>query len=72
MLNVSYDQVFMYSPFTIFGPTVEPSGDVKGAFLAKTPRELYEAHEVQDIPWITGFTSRDGFYNAAGNLLMFT
>jgi len=35
-------------------------------FIDKTPVEIVNNGDVQDIPWITGVTSEEGLYPVAG------
>lgn len=39
-------------------PTAEPAGP--GAFLTRSPREVYAAGMVADVPFMTGFTPNEG------------
>ncbi|GAB1859692.1 Carboxylic ester hydrolase [Camponotus japonicus] len=54
---------FLYNPFTPFGPVVEKGSDAP--FIDKTPVEIVNNGDVQDIPWITSVTSEEGLYPVA-------
>ncbi|XP_011870237.1 PREDICTED: venom carboxylesterase-6-like isoform X2 [Vollenhovia emeryi] len=54
---------FFFNPFSPFGPVVEKFGDAP--FIDKTPVEIINNGEVQDVPWITGVTSEEGLYPVA-------
>ncbi|XP_077272625.1 venom carboxylesterase-6-like isoform X2 [Temnothorax americanus] len=55
---------FLYNPFTPFGPVVEKIGD-EAPFIDRTPVEIINSGDVQDIPWVTGVTSEEGLYPVA-------
>ncbi|GAB1859689.1 Carboxylic ester hydrolase [Camponotus japonicus] len=55
---------FFFNPFTPFGPVPEKVGD-DTPFIDKTPVEIVNNGDVQDIPWITGATSEEGLYPVA-------
>ncbi|EFN71637.1 Esterase FE4 [Camponotus floridanus] len=55
---------FFFNPFTPFGPVPEKVGD-DTPFIDKTPVEIVNNGDVQDIPWITGVTSEEGLYPVA-------
>ncbi|KAL0280380.1 UNVERIFIED_CONTAM: hypothetical protein PYX00_001684 [Menopon gallinae] len=55
-------QNWIYAPFNIFGPTMEI--DSNRPFIEDEPRNLLRQGKVQDLPWITSFTSEDGLYPA--------
>ncbi|XP_066589450.1 venom carboxylesterase-6-like [Prorops nasuta] len=54
---------WMYNPYTPFGPVVEKSGVMP--FISRSPVEIINDREVQDVPWITGVVSEEGLYPAA-------
>ncbi|KAJ4451371.1 hypothetical protein ANN_02833 [Periplaneta americana] len=56
-------QVWMYNPFSPFGPTMETTGSTP--FLPKHPVELLLEGKVQDVPWMAGATTEDGLWPAA-------
>ncbi|KYM89950.1 Venom carboxylesterase-6 [Atta colombica] len=55
---------FLYNPFTPYGPVVEKFGD-EASFIDRTPVEIINSGDVQDIPWVTGVTSEEGLYPVA-------
>ncbi|XP_071576019.1 venom carboxylesterase-6-like [Temnothorax nylanderi] len=55
---------FLYNPFTPFGPVVEKIGD-EAPFIDRTPVEIINSGDVQDVPWVTGVTSEEGLYPVA-------
>ncbi|KAL6255043.1 hypothetical protein P5V15_013376 [Pogonomyrmex californicus] len=55
---------FFYNPFTPFGPVPEKVGD-EVPFIDRTPIEIINSGEVQDLPWVTGVTSEEGLYPVA-------
>ncbi|KAJ4451370.1 hypothetical protein ANN_02832 [Periplaneta americana] len=61
--QVKYFQVWMYNPFSPFGPTVETAGSTP--FLTKHPVDLILEGNVQDVPWMAGATTEDGLWPAA-------
>ncbi|KDR06604.1 venom carboxylesterase-6-like [Zootermopsis nevadensis] len=61
--QVKHFQVWMYNPFSPFGPTVETAGS--NPFLTKHPVDLLLEGKVHDVPWITSATTEDGLYPAA-------
>ncbi|XP_025161125.1 venom carboxylesterase-6 [Harpegnathos saltator] len=54
---------FFYIPFTPFGPVVEKAGDIR--FIDRTPIEIINSGNVQDVPWITSTVSEEGLYPIA-------
>ncbi|XP_072763917.1 juvenile hormone esterase [Anoplolepis gracilipes] len=54
---------FFYNPFSPFGPVPEKVGD--DPFIDRTPIEIVNSNDVQDVPWITGVTSEEGLYPVA-------
>lgn len=52
-------------PFAPFAPVVEPAG-TPGAFLEQSPAQTVREGLAHDLPWITGITTEEGLYNAAG------
>ncbi|OAD61357.1 Venom carboxylesterase-6 [Eufriesea mexicana] len=54
---------FYYNPFTPFGPVPEKYGDEP--FINRTPVEIVNSGDVQDVPWVTGVTSDEGLYPVA-------
>nr|XP_003704957.1 PREDICTED: venom carboxylesterase-6-like [Megachile rotundata]XP_012144469.1 PREDICTED: venom carboxylesterase-6-like [Megachile rotundata] len=57
-------QVFSYSPMIPFKPVIEP--DHPGAFLTEDPIISTQNGRLDDIPWMTGFTSQEGALKAPG------
>ncbi|KYQ46763.1 Venom carboxylesterase-6 [Trachymyrmex zeteki] len=55
---------FLYNPFTPYGPVAEKFGD-ETPFIDRTPVEIINSGDVQDIPWVTGVTSEEGLYPVA-------
>ncbi|XP_012525770.2 venom carboxylesterase-6 [Monomorium pharaonis] len=55
---------FLKTPFAPFGPVVERFG-TEAPFIDKTPVEIINSGNVQDVPWITGITSEEGLYPVA-------
>ncbi|KAG5320866.1 EST6 protein, partial [Acromyrmex heyeri] len=55
---------FFYNPFSPYGPVVEKFGD-EAPFIDRTPVEIINSGDVQDIPWVTGVTSEEGLYPVA-------
>ncbi|KYM93602.1 PREDICTED: venom carboxylesterase-6-like [Cyphomyrmex costatus] len=55
---------FFFNPFTPFGPVAEKFGD-ETPFIDRTPIEIINSGDVQDIPWVTGVTSEEGLYPVA-------
>ncbi|XP_071576041.1 venom carboxylesterase-6-like isoform X2 [Temnothorax nylanderi] len=55
---------FFYNPFTPFGPVAERFGD-ETPFIDRTPIEIINSGDVQDLPWVTGVTSEEGLYPVA-------
>ncbi|XP_077272626.1 venom carboxylesterase-6-like [Temnothorax americanus] len=55
---------FFYNPFTPFGPVTERFGD-ETPFIDRTPIEIINSGDVQDLPWVTGVTSEEGLYPVA-------
>ena len=54
---------FYNNPFTPFGPVPEKYGDEP--FIDRTPAEIVNSGDVQDVPWVTGVVSEDGLYPVA-------
>nr|XP_033331231.1 venom carboxylesterase-6-like [Megalopta genalis] len=54
---------FYYNPFTPFGPVTEKVGDEP--FIDRSPIEIVNSGDVQDVPWITSVTSEEGLYPVA-------
>ncbi|GAB1859693.1 Carboxylic ester hydrolase [Camponotus japonicus] len=54
---------FLYNPFTPFGPVVEKGSDAP--FIDKTPAEIVNNGDVQDLPWVTSVVSQDGLFPVA-------
>ena len=63
-----YLQPWRLNPFTPFGPVVEKFSD--NPFINRSPIEIINSGDVQDLPWITGVVSEEGLYPVAGNLLL--
>lgn len=59
MFNILFYKPWMFNPFTVFGPTVEPAGADR--FLTDFPENL----PAQDIPSLFSFTQDDGLYPSA-------
>ncbi|EFN66412.1 Esterase FE4 [Camponotus floridanus] len=55
---------FYFNPFTPFGPVIEKVNN-DTAFIDRTPVEIVNNGDVQDIPWITSVTSEEGLYPVA-------
>ncbi|XP_011259279.2 venom carboxylesterase-6 [Camponotus floridanus] len=55
---------FFYNPFTPFGPVVEKANN-DTPFIDKTPIEIVNNGEVQDLPWVTSVVSEEGLYPVA-------
>ncbi|XP_011171836.1 uncharacterized protein LOC105204452 [Solenopsis invicta] len=55
---------FFYNPFSPFGPVPERFGD-EAPFIDRTPVEIINSGDVQDVPWVTGVTSEEGLYPVA-------
>ncbi|XP_011157167.1 venom carboxylesterase-6 [Solenopsis invicta] len=55
---------FLGNPFTPFGPVPERFGD-EAPFIDRTPFEIINSGDVQDIPWVTGVVSEEGLYPVA-------
>ncbi|XP_046484317.1 venom carboxylesterase-6-like [Neodiprion pinetum] len=55
---------WLYNPFTPFGPVVEKGGS-EFTFIDRSPIEIINSGQVQDVPWITSITSEEGLYPAA-------
>ncbi|XP_046744719.1 venom carboxylesterase-6-like [Diprion similis] len=55
---------WLYNPYSPFGPVVEKGGS-EFTFIDKSPIEIINSGQVQDVPWITGITSEEGLYPAA-------
>ncbi|KAH8359512.1 hypothetical protein KR093_007350 [Drosophila rubida] len=56
--------VFEYTPFSLFGPVVEPA-DAEDAFITQHPMEIIKSGRFSQVPWLTSYTQEDGGYNAA-------
>jgi len=56
----------LYNPFTPFGPVVEKDSDTP--FIDKTPVEIVNNGDVQDLPWVTSVVSQEGLYPVAGKI----
>ncbi|XP_029158905.1 venom carboxylesterase-6-like [Nylanderia fulva] len=54
---------FFYNPFIPYGPVPEKVGD--RPFIDRTPIEIVNSGDVQDVPWITGVTSEEGLWPVA-------
>lgn len=52
-------------PFSPFAPVVEPPASPV-PFLDAAPIDVIRSGLAQDLPWITGVTTEEGLYNAAG------
>lgn len=52
-------------PFPPFAAVVEPPG-TPSAFLEAAPIDVIRSGMAHDLPWITGVTTEEGLYNAAG------
>ncbi|XP_014220888.1 venom carboxylesterase-6-like [Trichogramma pretiosum] len=50
-------------PFTPFGPVAERNS--KRPFIDRSPVEIINSGDVQDVPWITGVVSEEGLYQVA-------
>ncbi|EFN66414.1 Esterase FE4 [Camponotus floridanus] len=55
---------FFYNPFTPFGPVIEKVNN-DTAFIDRTPVEIVNNGDVQDLPWVTSVVSQDGLYPVA-------
>ncbi|XP_071439355.1 venom carboxylesterase-6-like isoform X2 [Hetaerina americana] len=62
---MSHFQVWLYNPFSPFGPVVEPKGILSEPFLPDDPFTLLSNGEFLHQPWITGVTTHEGLYPAA-------
>lgn len=62
--QMKHFQVWFYNPFTVFGPVVE-IGATK-PFIDQHPIDIIQQGKAKDAPWITGITSEEGLYPAAG------
>ncbi|XP_001603114.1 venom carboxylesterase-6 [Nasonia vitripennis] len=51
------------NPFTPFGPVAER--DAVNPFIDRSPIEIINSGDVQDLPWVTGITSEEGLYPVA-------
>lgn len=60
-------QVWLYNPFTVFGPVVEVGS--ANPFIHQHPIDIIQQGKAKDLPWITGVTSEEGLYPAGGNYL---
>ncbi|KAK7575719.1 hypothetical protein V9T40_012005 [Parthenolecanium corni] len=60
---VEFFQPWRYSPFTPFGPVVEPV--TPNAFLSEEPIQLLTKRLVKDLPWLIGITADEGLYPAS-------
>ncbi|XP_062123750.1 esterase-5B-like [Drosophila sulfurigaster albostrigata] len=56
--------VLEYTPFSLFGPVVEPA-DSKNAFITQHPIEIIKSGRFSQVPWLTSYTKEDGGYTAA-------
>ncbi|KAG6796126.1 juvenile hormone esterase precursor [Apis mellifera caucasica] len=58
---------FYYNPFTPFGPVTEKVNNDSNSlpFIDRTPIEIINSGDVQDVPWVTGVTSEEGLYPVA-------
>ncbi|CAG9865174.1 unnamed protein product [Phyllotreta striolata] len=56
-------QVWLYNPFSPFGLVVDKWA--KNPVFPEHPYQLLKKGLVQDLPWITSFTSSEGLYPAA-------
>ncbi|XP_046405772.1 venom carboxylesterase-6-like [Ischnura elegans] len=61
---MSHFQVWLYNPFSPFGPVVEPKGSNK-PFLPDNPFNLLSNGQFLHAPWITTVTEHEGLYPAA-------
>ncbi|CAG2056932.1 unnamed protein product [Timema podura] len=55
--------VWLYNPFSPFGPTVEVAG--KTPFLINEPLSDTLEIELKNLPWLTSLTTEEGLYPAA-------
>ncbi|KAG8239169.1 hypothetical protein J437_LFUL018574 [Ladona fulva] len=62
---MSHFQIWLYNPFSPFGPVVEPKNVKDKAFLPDDPFILLSNGKVQNLPWMTGVTSHEGLYPAS-------
>ncbi|KAK7592872.1 hypothetical protein V9T40_007624 [Parthenolecanium corni] len=60
---VEFFQPWRYSPFTPFGPVVEPVAP--NAFLSEEPVQLLTKRLVKDLPWLISFNTDEGLYPAS-------
>ncbi|EFN71638.1 Esterase FE4 [Camponotus floridanus] len=55
---------FYFNPFTPFGPVIEKIGD-DTPFIDRTPIEIVNNGDVQDLPWVTSVVSEEGLFPVA-------
>ncbi|KAK7575720.1 hypothetical protein V9T40_012006 [Parthenolecanium corni] len=58
-----YFQPWRYSPFTSFGPVVEPANP--NAFLSEEPLQLLADGRFKKLPWLISLNKDEGLYPAA-------
>ncbi|KAK7576418.1 hypothetical protein V9T40_012704 [Parthenolecanium corni] len=56
-------QPWRYSPFTPFGPVVEPPSP--NAFISEKPNHLLSKGLVKDLPWLVTFNTDEGLFPSA-------
>ncbi|KAL7729708.1 hypothetical protein ACLKA6_014578 [Drosophila palustris] len=66
--SVQHFFVLDYTPFSVFGPVVEPA-DSRDAFLSQHPMDIIRNGRFSQVPWLTSYTKEDGGYNAASLLV---
>ncbi|XP_017021360.1 esterase-5B-like [Drosophila kikkawai] len=59
--------IFSYTPFTPFGPVVEPC-DAADAFLIQNPVDVIKSGKFGQVPWAVTYVTEDGGYTAASLL----
>lgn len=63
MEAIKHFQVFLYTPFTPFGPVIDEWSNEP--FLPEHPLILMEKKEIEDVPILFSFVSCEGLYPAA-------
>jgi len=58
---------FYSDPIAAFGPSIETGNpDVTSRFLSDTPRNIIEKGVVNEVPWIIGFDTDEGYEHTLG------
>ncbi|XP_075234816.1 venom carboxylesterase-6-like [Lycorma delicatula] len=55
---------WLYSPFTPFGPVVEPE-DAESPFIPRNPYDMIKDGDFAKLPWLASFTTEEGLYPAS-------